>query len=370
MRVLAYPSRTLYQNMITDEAERIEKQRQKLGKEGLKEAGEKVAEAIKSQILPPQEVLESIPVADASKIMYRSISSYNHSTEAQPENFDLQSIPYHFHLDDLNSDFIRYYTFFDLSELSQEERPYLVLLTETWLETSQIVGGETMSHADVLKRRAETALSFYNDLGFKGSTFVPGSQSEMIMFYGETLFEKYEAGIEMLKDSLFNVVFTADRVKSLCSQLLNIIPGAKLKANSVVDVLSDNLYFNKESVIHHTSFLRQKKFLDTVMEQLEKDPAPVLAKLQALVKKIVQPKNALVYLATNNEKLVKEYGAKAFEIWRDLFPRNDKDFEFKKAEELQVRYLPTPDHLLVEKAPSFRHAITGMSERVRTNDRK
>ena len=49
----------------------------------------------------------------------------------------------------------------------------------------------------------------------------------------------------MLQDSVFNVVFEPDRVKSICSQLLNIIPGAKLKAASVVDVLSDNMWFNK-----------------------------------------------------------------------------------------------------------------------------
>ena len=81
------------------------------------------------------------------------------------------------------------------------------------------------------------------------------------------------------------MVFEADRVKSICSQLLNIIPGAKLKAASVVDVLSDNMWFNKESVIHHASFLRQQKFLNGVMKQLEEDPQPVLDKLQGSPKR-------------------------------------------------------------------------------------
>ena len=59
IRVLAYPSRQLNEQMIKNESERIEKQRTNLGKEGLQKAGEAVANAIKSQILPPQEVLES-----------------------------------------------------------------------------------------------------------------------------------------------------------------------------------------------------------------------------------------------------------------------------------------------------------------------
>ena len=77
----------------------------------------------------------------------------------------------------------------------------MVLLTETWLETAQMVNGELQPHKDVIKRRAENALSFYNDLGYKGSSFIPGAQSEMLMFNAVTLFEKYVAGIEMLKGS-------------------------------------------------------------------------------------------------------------------------------------------------------------------------
>ena len=59
IRVLAYPSKKLNEDMIKNEMDRIEKQKLTLGKEGLQKAGEAVANAIKSQILPPQEVLES-----------------------------------------------------------------------------------------------------------------------------------------------------------------------------------------------------------------------------------------------------------------------------------------------------------------------
>ena len=44
---------------------------------------------------------------------------------------------------------------------------------------------------------------------------------------------------------------------------------------------------DKESVIHHVSFLRQKKFLEGVMKQLEEDPKPVLDKLQGCSKRWV-----------------------------------------------------------------------------------
>ena len=67
----AYPSRTKNEAIIKAEKERVQKQKDTLGPEGRKREGEKVAAAIKSQTLPPQEVLESVPVADVNKIKYR-----------------------------------------------------------------------------------------------------------------------------------------------------------------------------------------------------------------------------------------------------------------------------------------------------------
>ena len=43
-----------------------------------------------------------------------------------------------------------------------------------------------------LSNRSRSTLSFYNDLGYKGSIFTPGSQSHLMMFYAEAKIEKYE----------------------------------------------------------------------------------------------------------------------------------------------------------------------------------
>ena len=81
--------------------------------------------------------------------------------------------------------------------------------------------------------------------------------------------------------------------------------------------------------------------------------------VQALVKQIVQPKGAQVYLATDVEKLSAKYGDGAYEIWRDFFPRNDEDFEFQKAEDLKEKFLFVQDSTLADPEPDFKHAITG-----------
>ena len=57
--------------------------------------------------------------------------------------------------------------FLNTTFLSQEDRPYLVLLVETWLQSPLNVGGKIVTLNEVIKKRSEDALSFYNDLGYK-----------------------------------------------------------------------------------------------------------------------------------------------------------------------------------------------------------
>ncbi len=77
----------------------------------------------------------------------------------------------------MSTQFVRYYLFLDMSSVKPEDRPYLVLLTELWLQSPMVVrGGRRLELADVIKRRSEVALTMYNDMGYKGSTFAPGSQ--------------------------------------------------------------------------------------------------------------------------------------------------------------------------------------------------
>lgn len=248
--------------------------------------------------------------------------------------------------------------FLNLSDFTQEERPWLVLLTETWLQTSIEVDGKEMTLAEVTKQRSKDALTFYNDLGYKGSTFTPGSQSENMMFYCECMLEKYEQSVNLLKTALFNVKFTLERTQTILSMLLNSLPNAKINASAIAKVMSDNMYFNNKTIIYYASFLRQNKFLIQVQKQLESNPEEVLNKLQSLAKKLVQPKNAFVYLATDLSKLTDHHQEKAASVWKDFFP---SDMEFDSQEELQKRFATPSENEFVNENPEIRHSIAGKS---------
>jgi Zn-dependent M16 (insulinase) family peptidase len=102
------------------------------------------------------------------------------------------------------------------------------------------------------------------------------------MFNVEATIEKYSEAIHILRDTLFNVDFTEERVRTVISQLLNGIPGDKLSAATVVKTLADNMYFNDKNNIHFSSFLRQQKFLNASLQSLKDDPTKLIRKLSAI----------------------------------------------------------------------------------------
>ena len=352
----AFPSMDLNKELISNESKRVEIQREQLGEEGLERAGKRIQDALDSQTLPPPEVLNSIPVADVNSIQFRKLTFYNHSSENQPKGFPLQKIPYHFQFDDVNSQFVRFYAFFDTRDISLEDKYYLVLLTETWLRSPLLKDGAIESYESVLQRRSKTTLSFYNDLGYKGSTFSPGSYSDLIMFFAEAELSKYKEAVEIFKEALFDIEYNVEKIKSLLSQALNSIPSMKLSASSMSSTLFDNLFFNNRTSIYFSSALRQLKFLKQINEEIEDNPGVLIAKLHSLVDKILKPKNLFVQMATNLDRLTDMYDSPG-QPWIDLF---DSVPQAEESTRLDRRFTTVSEHYYQDSNPDVRHAILGV----------
>ncbi len=352
----AYPSNELNQELIANESKRLDIQREALGPDGLDKAGQRIEQALKSQVLPPPEVLKSIPIADVNSIKFRKMFYYNHTTEKQPGGFNLKEIPYHFQLDDVNSQFVRFYVFLDTRDIALEDKLYLVMLTELWLVSPLIKNGSIEPYESVLQRRSKTALSFYNDLGYKGSTFSPGSYSDLIMFFGEAELSNYDKVIEMLREALFDVEYNIDKIKSLLAQALNSIPSMKLSASSMNSALFDNLFFNNQSTIHASSVLRQQKFLEKLQDLINDNPGHLIGKLHQLRKTILQPKNMFVQMATSLERLTNSFADPA-QPWIEFFKSLPDGGSLAS---LEQRFPTVSEYEYADASPSVRHAIIGI----------
>lgn len=127
----------------------------------------------------------------------------------------------------MKSHFIRFNLFLDTSKLDCKDLAHLTLLTELWLQCPirHPDTGILESLDDVVARRSTGILSITNTIGYDGALFKPGSYSHLVHFSGEAAIGKYFEAIGILKEALFNVEFTEDRIRTTIVQLLNSIPG-------------------------------------------------------------------------------------------------------------------------------------------------
>ena len=128
----------------------------------------------------------------------------------------------------------------------------------------------------------------------------------MIKAYTER--NKFVQAVNFLSDLINFPHITTEKVNTTAWNMLNKIPALTQSAIHLLRALDDGLYFNNASMIHHSSFLRQKKILEGVLETIKTDPGSVTEDLYQLIRTLASPENTFLYIATDTKKLIKQYG--------------------------------------------------------------
>merc|ERR1711936_1506821 len=129
-----------------------------------------------------------------------------------------------------------------------------------------------------------------------------------------------------------DVDFSVERAKTRIARVLNSIPHAKQDAGTIVGAVYNNIYFNNQTYLHASSFLRQT---------------------------IVKSKNTYVYIATNLTQLVDAHGDMASKVWTNFF-RGEKEEDRVPEETMSQRYPITQELVYRDPSPKMRHAIVGL----------
>jgi len=306
--MLGRPSSALVHQLTDAEDARIEKQVEDLGPAGLVEKETLVENAIESQMLPGTEVLQKIPLGDVDTIQFRNFDSYNRTLNPN-KLLNFSMLPFKVHVDDVNSNFVQIDIFLDTTVLTRRQRKFLPLLLDLWLASPIMKDGREVPIEAVVKRRTKTLLHIDNSLGFSGSTFSPGAYGDALIIEAQAELTKMADAIKFLHDAINYPHLTVKKVNTTAVNILNNIPSLRLSATDVLRSLSDGIYFNQDSNIHHTSILRQKKFLDEVMAQIKTDPNSVINELYEIIRLLARPEAAFVYLATDAKELKKNFGS-------------------------------------------------------------
>jgi len=135
------PSKELMEKMGKEEKERVAKQREALGDDGLERKKVELAAAIeKNEEEPPTELLESVPIPSVDSIVFHPIQQHrNFGPKTGPNislpDFDVSAIEHPFQFDQVNSSFVSLSAFVDTDGLDPSLRFYLPLYLNLIFET-------------------------------------------------------------------------------------------------------------------------------------------------------------------------------------------------------------------------------------------
>ncbi|XP_023322562.1 uncharacterized protein C05D11.1 [Eurytemora carolleeae] len=345
------PSKKKQEALVSEEEVRLERQKARLGEDGLRRKKEIIDAAIASQTLPSTEVLSSIPLGDVNSIKFRPISSFNRTI---PNDLvDFKDIPYKIHLDNANSAFVKIFIFMETSSLSKREKLLLPLLLDTWLLSPIIKNGDVEPIESVVKRRTKALLSLQNSLGFDGSTFSPGAYGDAIIIEGQSEIGSFNDTMEYFSDALNYPYITEQKLSSTVSNILNNIPSVKQSSTDIIRTLFDNLYFNKNNTIYLSNFIQQKLFLENITEELKENPDKVISDLYAIVGKLATPATSFLYIGADIDELVNLYGQKLpvlnklFNTTTEKVENLDERFELKSEHEYRKLKDKNPRHVVL-----------------------
>ncbi|CAD7087874.1 unnamed protein product [Hermetia illucens] len=324
--VRGYPSIEEQARMSKEEIERIEKQRNTLGPEGLQAKGTALMEAMaKNEEQPPESMLTQVPVPSTEDINFHYLKIYKATDGSQSiPCVDFNDFPVYAEIYDIHTNFIYLIVTLNTGSLDTRLRPYLLLLLTLILESPIRRDDQLIPYEEVVAALEKDTISTGSSLGVQpNSSFncEPFSNTAVIMLQVEP--KKYETGVNWMREILHSTEFVTERVRVCASKMHNAVSQAKRKGNSIVRDLLKAMYYENDTNIRVSSMLKQQKFLKGVLDQLDgPDSQNVLNDLNTVRKHLLGNQNVAVHIAANLKKL-SENRINISSPWRNVTEKSE-----------------------------------------------
>jgi len=308
--VIGDPSEEKMETMGTDEKQRVKRQADELGEQGLAKKKKILDEAIaENSIEPPQELITRLKVPSTNSVTFHDIQSFSNYSEEQVGDvnkmFPIDGFPSAFSVYNVKSLFVQIYVVIDSAALPKELRMLLPLYTEVLFESPIVRNGNVVSYEDVVKELAADTLYTDAGIGMGGGRFSPGGFSSLVVLNFKVEKEKYEKGVRWAKDVLHNLKFSAERLKAVANKMIKDVANYKRNGRRVVCSLLNEILYNDESNIYASNMIRQHNFLTKLIKTLDESSEKVLSDMDLLRTSLLQPQNMRYYVIANLDSLPK-----------------------------------------------------------------
>lgn len=323
--IIGDPSEDFMKKMGEEEKQRVEKQAACLGEKGLKEKSLCLENALsQNNIEAPKNLFKNLSVPSTDSITLHQISCASNVLKNDDfehmKKFQLDEFPCPFYVYHVKSLFTQLYMIIDTASLSKDSRMYLPLYSEIILESPILKEGKLIPYEDVVKQLAADTLSASTSIGVEGRRFTPGSFASLLVISFKVENEKYEKAVEWLKDILFGVKFSPDRLKVTANKIINDVASHKRDGKKAAAVLLHNINFTEGSNFYISNMIRQNVFLTQLVKDLDSCPDKVIADMNLLRKELLCCEKMRCYVAANLSNLPQD----AHSVWIDvLFKQMD-----------------------------------------------
>ncbi|PKK78220.1 hypothetical protein RhiirC2_730303 [Rhizophagus irregularis] len=318
--LLGKPSAEFAEKLSKQEENRIEKQRETLGKEKLNELETRLEEAKKLNDVPvPSNIIEDFPIPNVDSIPFINVITGRNKSEGKFKNpvqkyLDHDSkidIPYFIQYDHINSAFVTISLYIITTNIPFELRPYINMYLGSFYSLPlNLPDGTKLTFEQVVSQLNKDTVKYDSSLGYNGNF------QQIVDFSIKVEASKYVKAIQWLNYLLWHTEFTAERLKIVASKILNEIPEAKRDGYDMTSTVMQLINFDEKlSNTYLSSTLYQEKFLPNVIKELKGNGAnQVIQRFYQFRELLTKPENLRIHVYGDILKL-----ANPKSVWNEHF---------------------------------------------------
>jgi Zn-dependent M16 (insulinase) family peptidase len=306
--ILGKPSAALSAKLKADEETRIERQKQKLGPQGLKEMQEKLNKAkAENDKEIPTDLLARFRVPSTESIHFVNTSSARSGPAldvGRPQNrfqkivdADNSHNPLFLDFEHIPSNFVRVYFMISTHDLPLELLPLLSIYMEAFFNLPVKRDGHTVDFEQVVVELERDTVGY--DIQSAGDL----GNVESLRVNLQVELEKYTVAIDWIKELLWSSIFDVERLQAITARLLADVPESKRKGSAMLGAVTSMIHLAPESIDRCRSTLVQALYLKRVKHLLKINPEAVVARFEQLRSKLCRFENFRVLVIGDLEKL-------------------------------------------------------------------
>lgn len=306
--ILGVPSARLSEKLKTDEANRIEQQKERLGPEGLKTMQEKLDKAkAENDREIPRELLAQFKVPSPDSIHFVNTSGARAGLALEigkPQNryqqvidHDAPDIPLFLDFQHIPSNFARVNLIISTETLPDELRPLLSIYMEAFFNLPVKRGAEIIGFEQIVTELERDTVGYSID----AATDLGNAEGIKVSFQVEI--ERYDVAVKWLSELLFNSIFDVERLKAINSRLLADVPDAKRNGDDMLMAVNRMIHLAPKSIGRARSTLVKALYLKRIKQLLEVNPDHVVQQFERLRQSLCRFENFRVLVITDLEKV-------------------------------------------------------------------